>query len=125
MQNLSCDNEFYLYENKKNHFHINGFACSLALKKRLEETGKWPIVKSSKPLTKNLLWQMFPGAICCPYIGWPPRRRPLGFVRHAFISPPRRERDERTPKDVCGEAIHWQVCKCENREYSCFPLIIS
>ena len=29
------------------------------------------------------------------------RGRPLGFVRHAFISPPR---DERTPKDVCREA---------------------
>ena len=44
-----------------------------------------------------------------------PRRRSLGFVRHAFISPPRSVgerdrggewmRDERTPKDVCGEAI--------------------
>ena len=44
-----------------------------------------------------------------------PRRRCLGFVRHAFISPPRSVgerdrggewmRDERTPKDVCGEAI--------------------
>ena len=46
---------------------------------------------------------------------YPPRRRSLGFVRHAFISPPRSVgegdrgwewmRDERTPKDVCGEAI--------------------
>ena len=44
-----------------------------------------------------------------------PRRRSLGFVRHAFISSPRSVgerdrggewmRDERTPKDVCGEAI--------------------
>lgn len=60
----------FLYENNnKKHFHINGFARSLALKKRLEATGKWLIVKSSKPLIKNLLWQMFPGAICCPYIG--------------------------------------------------------
>ena len=53
----------------KKHLHINGFARSLALKKRLEATGKWLIVKSSKPLIKNLLWQMSPGAICCPYIG--------------------------------------------------------
>ena len=30
----------------------------------------------------------------------PPRRRPLKFVCHAFIS----LRDKRTPKDVCGEA---------------------
>ena len=44
-----------------------------------------------------------------------PRRRSLGFVRQAFISSPRSVgerdrggewmRDERTPKDVCGEAI--------------------
>ena len=44
-----------------------------------------------------------------------PRRRSLGFVRHEFISSPRSVgerdrggewmRDERTPKDVCGEAI--------------------
>ena len=44
-----------------------------------------------------------------------PRRRSLGFVCHAFISSPRSVgerdrggewmRDERTPKDVCGEAI--------------------
>ena len=27
----------------KNHFHINGFALSLALNQRLEATGKWPI----------------------------------------------------------------------------------
>ena len=27
----------------------------------------------------------------------PPRRRPLGFIRHALISP---------PKDVCGEAVY-------------------
>ena len=26
---------------KKNHFHINGFTCSLALKQRLGETRKW------------------------------------------------------------------------------------
>ena len=29
MQNLSCDNEFYLQENKKvNHFHVNDFLAS-------------------------------------------------------------------------------------------------
>ena len=34
------------------------------------------------------------------------RRRPLGFVRHAFISL-QLMRDEQTPKDVCGEAKCW------------------
>ena len=34
---------FYLHENKKNHFHISGFALSLALKQRLETALKWPI----------------------------------------------------------------------------------
>lgn len=32
--NLSCENEFYLHENK-NHFHIDGFTISLALKQSL------------------------------------------------------------------------------------------
>ena len=27
----------------KNHFHINGFALSLALKQRLGATRKWPV----------------------------------------------------------------------------------
>ena len=34
VQNLCCESEFYLHENKKNYFHINGF---LALKQRLGE----------------------------------------------------------------------------------------
>ena len=29
MQNLSCDHEFHMHENKKNHFHLNGFTFSL------------------------------------------------------------------------------------------------
>ena len=29
--NLSCENEFYLHENEKNHFHIKGWALNLAL----------------------------------------------------------------------------------------------
>ena len=33
----------------KKKIHIKGFACSIPLKKRIEATGKWPIVKSSKP----------------------------------------------------------------------------
>ena len=33
--------------------------------------------------------------------GLPPRRRPLGFVCHAFIEMKARQR---TPKDVCREA---------------------
>ena len=35
--------EFYLHENKKNHFHINGVELSLVLKQRLEATWKWPM----------------------------------------------------------------------------------
>ena len=35
---LSCDNKFYLHENKKNHFLINGFALlNLTLKQWLKE----------------------------------------------------------------------------------------
>ena len=36
--------EILLHENK-NHFHINGFALSLALKQRLQTTRKWPFQK--------------------------------------------------------------------------------
>ena len=32
----------------KNYFHINGFAFSFALKKRLGLTRKWPPTKTSK-----------------------------------------------------------------------------
>ena len=42
MQNLSCYNEFHLYENK-NQFHINEFVLSLASKHWLEGTRKRPI----------------------------------------------------------------------------------
>ena len=38
MQNLSCENDFYLHEHKNEHFHINCFALSLALKQRLGAT---------------------------------------------------------------------------------------
>ena len=38
MQNLSCGNDFYLHEHKNEHFHINCFALSLALKQRLGAT---------------------------------------------------------------------------------------
>ena len=31
----------FIFMRKKNHFHINGFTCSLALKQRLGETRKW------------------------------------------------------------------------------------
>ena len=43
MQNLCCENEFYLHENKKIHFHIKAFVVSLTLKQRLEATWKWPL----------------------------------------------------------------------------------
>ena len=39
VQNLSCENKFYLHENKK-YFHINGFALSLALKQKPGVTRK-------------------------------------------------------------------------------------
>ena len=39
---LSYKNEFYLHENKKNHFRITSFALSLDLKQRLGVTRKWP-----------------------------------------------------------------------------------
>ena len=42
LQNRSCENEFHLRGNK-NHFHINGFALSLALKQKIGETLRWPI----------------------------------------------------------------------------------
>ena len=29
VQNLSCDHQFHMHENKKNHFHLNGFTFSL------------------------------------------------------------------------------------------------
>ena len=37
MKTLSLKNEFHLHDNKKNHFHINDIALSLALKQRLGE----------------------------------------------------------------------------------------
>ena len=36
----------------KNHSHINGFALSLALKQRLEATGKWPIEDKNLKIVK-------------------------------------------------------------------------
>ena len=42
-QKLSCENEYYLHENKKkNHFHITAFALSLILKQRLGATRRGP-----------------------------------------------------------------------------------
>ena len=45
MQNLCCENEIFLHENT-NRVHINGFALSLALKQRFEETLKWPFLST-------------------------------------------------------------------------------
>ena len=43
MQDLSCENEFYLQDNeKKNQFQIIGFALSLALKQWRRASRKWP-----------------------------------------------------------------------------------
>ena len=41
MKILSCENEFYLHENKKNHFHTNSL-LSVALKKRFWATQQCP-----------------------------------------------------------------------------------
>lgn len=41
MQDLSCENEFTC-KRIKNHFHINGFALSLALEQKLRTTRKRP-----------------------------------------------------------------------------------
>ena len=41
MQDLSCENEFTCMR-IKNHFHINGFALSLALEQKLRTTRKRP-----------------------------------------------------------------------------------
>ena len=43
MQNISCDNEFHLCE-KNITFRSNSLALSLALKRRLWATRKWPIL---------------------------------------------------------------------------------
>ena len=50
-----CENEFYLCENKKNHFHINSSALRLALKQRLETTRKWPITYTA-PKRRTSRW---------------------------------------------------------------------
>ena len=42
MENLSCGSSFICMRIKKN-FHVNCFALSLALKRRLEAPRKWPI----------------------------------------------------------------------------------
>lgn len=45
-QKLSCENEYYLHENKKkNHFHITAFALSLILKQRLRATRRGPTAR--------------------------------------------------------------------------------
>ena len=46
MQNLCCENEFYLLKSKKKNFRINGFTLSLTLERRLEATQKWHILLS-------------------------------------------------------------------------------
>ena len=50
MQNLSCENEFYLHDNKKNQFHNKGFALGLVLKQRLAASRKWPIAMIEFPI---------------------------------------------------------------------------
>ena len=49
MQNLSCENEFYLHDHK-NHFHKKGFALGLVLKQSLAASRKWPILGQSSSM---------------------------------------------------------------------------
>ena len=42
---LTMEMNYICVRIKKKHFHINGFALSLALKRRLEATQKWTIAK--------------------------------------------------------------------------------
>ena len=51
-------NDFYVQENKKSHFQVNGFAVSLALKQRLRATRKCPIgvLPFSLPSPQSLLF---------------------------------------------------------------------
>ena len=58
MQNLSCENEFYLYDNK-NHFHKKGFALGLVLKQRLAASRKRPILPLLESLSCNVLFFCF------------------------------------------------------------------
>ena len=47
MRNLSYENEFYMkfhFHVNQNHFHKNGFALKLALKRRHKGTLKWPFI---------------------------------------------------------------------------------
>ena len=52
VQNLSYENDVYLYGNKKSFSFINGFTPSLALKQRLEATWKWPIEDKNLKIVK-------------------------------------------------------------------------
>ena len=71
----------FAWEFKKS-FRINGLALSLALKQRLEVTGKWPILSVSKRVFKDIIdliclivswvWQTelhYPGERNCPSDG--------------------------------------------------------
>ena len=58
MQSLCCANAFYLYENKKKCYQINGFAVSLALKQRLEATRKWPIAHARNVTIPSFLFHI-------------------------------------------------------------------
>lgn len=68
-----CKNESHLHENKKNHFNVNDFALSLALKQRFEATRKQPnghleVTRETAPvLCRNALWDCFGGAVCSSY----------------------------------------------------------
>ena len=57
--NLCCENEFYLTEHK-NHFQINGFALSLALKQRLRQLRKGLLYVRQQALNVPVIHELLP-----------------------------------------------------------------
>ena len=58
MQNLSCENEFYLHD-YKNNFHKKGFALGLVLKQRLAASRKWPTTEVQMTDTSRSLFSFW------------------------------------------------------------------
>ena len=61
--NLSCENEYYLHENKRIIFVLMAFALGLALKQRLETIQKWPISLAICTFKKSRLFPLLSGAM--------------------------------------------------------------
>ena len=103
----------------KKKIHINGFACSIPLKKRIEATGKWPIVKSSKPhnYTKIYYGKCFQELYAVQTLASLPADVLWGsFVTHSFLplSAPwgRNEYVTDEPQRTSAERLY--IGKCAN-----------